>query len=238
MWFFNKKEKIEDSGILAGGIDYHTHILPGVDDGVKEFETSLEILAKHEKAGYREIWLTPHTMEDYPNTAHDLRERFATLCEAYKGGLTLHLATEYMLDNYFEQLLESKELLPIGKEGNHLLVETSYYTPPIHLYNTLQRIKAKGYHPLFAHAERYLYLEKENYKTLQEMGVKMQLNIPSLAGVYGPEIQKKAFWLLKNEMYSVTGSDTHCPRAIEVIKGLTLDKSSRNKLNKILQARL
>lgn len=238
MWFFSKKEKIEDSGILAGSTDYHTHILPGVDDGVKELQASLEILAKHEKAGYREVWLTPHTMEDYPNTARGLQERFATLREAYKGGLTLHLASEYMLDNYFEQLLENKELLPIGEEGNHLLVETSYYTPPMHLYKTLQRIKAKGYHPLFAHAERYLYLEKDNYKTLQEMGVKMQLNIPSLAGVYGPEIQKKAFWLLKNEMYSVTGSDTHCPRAIEVIKGLALDKSTRNKLKKILQAKL
>lgn len=238
MWFFNKKKTVEEWGLLTGATDYHTHILPSVDDGVKTEQTALEILEKYENAGYKELWLTPHTMEDYPNRADRLKERFDEFLKAYNGGLTLHLASEYMLDNQFMQLLESNNLLPIGKEGNHLLVETSYYTPPIYLYDTLLRIKAKGYHPLLAHAERYLYMEKSNYQTLRDMNVRMQLNIPSLAGVYGPEVQKKAFWLLNDNMYSVAGSDAHCPRAIEVVKNLSIDKSTYNKIKNIIHAKL
>lgn len=238
MWFFNKKKTIEDWGLLTGAIDYHTHILPGVDDGVKTVQTSLEILAKYEEAGYKELWLTPHTMEDYPNRADRLKERFDEFLKAYTGKLTLHLSSEYMLDNQFMQLLESNDLLPIGEKGNHLLVETSYYTPPIYLYDTLQRIKAKGYHPLLAHAERYLYMEKVNYQALQDMNVKMQLNIPSLAGVYGQAIREKAQWLLNNEMYSVAGSDAHCPKAIDVVKDLQLGTKEYKKLRQLMTAKI
>lgn len=234
MWFFGRKKNLKESGLLVGSIDHHSHILPGVDDGVKTLPDALEILAKHEEAGVKVLWLTPHIMEDYPNTPETLRQHFARLREAYKGSITLHLAAEYMLDNFFEEILEKGNLLPIGQEGNHLLVETSYYTPPMRLYGTLERIKSKGYFPLLAHAERYLYLEKEDYLKLREKGVKFQLNIPSLAGVYGSEVQKKATWLLDNEMYAVTGSDTHCSRAIKTLEQTTLSSKLCKNLEKII----
>ena len=238
MWFFDRKKTIGEAGLLAGGIDHHTHILPGVDDGIKTTEEALKILDQYAAAGIKELWLTPHIMEDHPNTPEELKERFAELTATYKGPITLHLAAEYMLDNHFEPLLESRNLLPIGREGNHLLVETSYYTPPMRLHETLRRIKAKGYFPLLAHAERYLYMEKENYKALREMGIKLQLNLPSLAGVYGPQIEKKAIWLLKNEMYAVAGSDTHSNRATEVIENIPLNNSLREKLKNIITTKI
>lgn len=238
MWSFGRKKTIGETALLTGGTDFHSHILPGVDDGVEDHDTALRILDRYAATGIQELWLTPHIMEDYPNTPKVLKERFAQLQEAYKGPITLHLAAEYMLDNFFEETLENNNLLPIGKEGNHLLVETSYYTPPMRLYDVLERIKRKGYHPLFAHAERYLYLEKTHYEELREMGIKLQLNLPSLAGVYGNEIQKKALWLLDKEMYAVTGSDTHCDHATTVIENIALKGTLRDKLQRIIKRKL
>ena len=79
--------------LLNNFTDYHSHILPGVDDGVKKMERSLEVLAQYEQLGIAEVWCTPHTMEDIPNTTEGLKSRFAELCEAYKGPIKLHLAS-------------------------------------------------------------------------------------------------------------------------------------------------
>jgi tyrosine-protein phosphatase YwqE len=232
--FLQKKTSFQSGGLLADSRDFHTHILYGVDDGVKTIEEALHILKRYESIGIKELWLTPHIMEDYPNTAAGLGERFAQLCDCYKGPITLRLAAEYMLDNHFGNILgRNEELLPIGNKGNHLLVETSYYTAPMMLHNIFEQIKSRGYHPLFAHAERYLYMEKKHYAALYESGVKFQLNIPSLAGVYGPVTRDKATWLLKNNMYSAIGCDTHGERAIDVVEDLTLNSSLIEKLGNI-----
>lgn len=62
---------------LPGGIDWHSHILPGVDDGFQEVKKSLEMLCLYEGAGMRDVWLTPHIMEDVPNETTHLRQVFA-----------------------------------------------------------------------------------------------------------------------------------------------------------------
>ena len=105
MWPFSKKRTIAQSGILAGCTDHHSHILPGVDDGVESMDEALRILATYEAAGVKELWLTPHIMEDIPNTPEKLRARFAELTARYKGSITLHLAAEYMIDNHLRSLL-------------------------------------------------------------------------------------------------------------------------------------
>lgn len=76
-----------------------------------------------------------------------LRTRYAELTSVYKGPIILRLASENMLDSLFEQHLQKGDLLPLGKEGKHLLVETSYFNPPYSLHNILLRIKSKGYAP-------------------------------------------------------------------------------------------
>ena len=95
-------------------------------------------------------------MEDMPNTTTHLWKRYAELQAAYSGRIKLHLASENMLDNLFEERLEKNDLLPLGESGDHLLVETSYFSPPMGLNNILLRIKAKGYYPILAHPERYV----------------------------------------------------------------------------------
>ena len=209
MWPFSRKVSLAQSGILQGFTDCHSHLLPGVDDGVQTLAESLDILALMERQGIRKLWLTPHIMEDYPNQSADLRVKFAKLKAAYQGPIQLELAAEHMLDHLFEERLAADDVLPL-EEGKHfLLVETSYFNPPMDLEHMLQRIQAKGYYPLLAHPERYVYMDKNRYRKLREMGIDFQLNLPSLMGGYGKEVQQKARWLLKQGWYTLCGSDTH-----------------------------
>lgn len=106
MWPFSKSQSIAESGILCEMTDCHSHILPGVDDGVKTMDESLQVLAEIKRQGVRKVWLTPHIMEDIPNTTAGLKERFQELKEkfrkpedAYCGTVELNLAAEYMMDN-------------------------------------------------------------------------------------------------------------------------------------------
>ena len=209
MWLFNKKYSLVDIGILQGFTDWHCHLLPGVDDGVRTMEEALQILDSYEHHGVQEVWLTPHIMEDIPNTTAHLRKCFADLQNAYKGHIALHLASENMLDSLFSQRLQQGDLLPLGNEGRHLLVETSYFNPPYNFHNFFRQIQSKGLIPVLAHPERYVYMEKREYEKLRSMNVAFQLNLTSFTGIYGEISKRKAQWLLENGFYSFYGTDTH-----------------------------
>lgn len=209
MWPFKKRISLKASGIFEGMTDWHSHLLPGVDDGVQTMAEALDILRLYEALGIAEVWLTPHIMEDIPNTTTGLRARFAALQAAYTGSVRLHLAAEYMLDPLFEERLEAGDLLPIGESGDHLLVETSYFNPPMGLMQLLQRIRACGYHPVLAHPERYMYMNEEKYIDLLHVGTKFQLNLLSLTGLYGKQVQAKAEKLKKRGCYEYVGTDIH-----------------------------
>lgn len=209
-----RKRQIAD--VWVGATDCHSHILPGVDDGVSDLETSLNILAAYEKLQIREVWCTPHVMEDIPNTTEGLKARFAELQAAYKGPVKLNLAAEYMMDGLFQERLEKDDLLTHGHEGNALLVETSYYTPPMDLNGILESIKRKGYYPILAHPERYLYMKMTDYEPLKKMGLRFQLNVASLTGGYGEDAVKKAQKLLKEGAYNYIGSDIHRYRQVQI----------------------
>lgn len=234
MWLFEKHYSLKDSGLFRGFTDWHCHILPGVDDGVQVMDESLAILCLYEQLGVKTVWFTPHIMEDVPNTPVGLRERFQSLCRNYTGSIALHLAAEHMLDNLFEERLAADELLPIGDGGNHLLVETSCYNPPMNLYSLLEEILAKGYFPVLAHPERYAYMSESDYRNLKEMRIRFQLNLPSLAGMYGEGVRKKALWLLRNDMYDLYGTDIHNLRVFtSILTRKSLDSKICKKLREI-----
>lgn len=208
-WPFQRKQTLAESGILRGMTDYHSHLLPGVDDGVQTVEESLEILQLYEQLGIREVWFTPHIMEDIPNTTSGLRNRFEQFQKRYTGNIRLHLAAEYMLDNLFKERLAHRDLLPIGEEGNHLLVETSYFNPPMDLYGMMEKIKSAGFIPVLAHPERYTYMGEKDYHRLKDAGVMFQSNLPSLVGMYGNLVKKKIEGLCSKNMINLYGTDTH-----------------------------
>lgn len=183
-------------------------------------EESVEILHKYEDAGLKEVWFTPHIMEDIPNTTQELKKVFSEVVEAYDGNLRLHLAAEYMLDSVLDERLNSADLLLIGSAADEkfLLVETSCFHKPLGMDDTLEKIKSLGITPVLAHPERYVYMNRDDYKALKASGVLFQLNLLSASGHYGREAANKASWLLKNGMADKLGTDIHSRRMLNAIK--------------------
>ena len=238
MFFFNKKYTLLESDFFDGWEDRHSHILPGVDDGIHSMEDSLAVLNYYEQIGVDDVWLTPHIMEDCPNEPYELKERFEELCESYakaegNNKVKLHLAAENMIDSLFVKRLEAGNLLTYGDKGDELLVETSYAQAPYRFKLILQDIRKAGLTPVLAHPERYRYMEYDDYFTLHEQGVKFQLNITSLSGAYGPEAKERAEYLLEEGLYTYQGSDLH---SLPAFKRAITEKSVRKRISRILNS--
>ncbi|MCQ2136865.1 MAG: capsular biosynthesis protein, partial [Bacteroidales bacterium] len=220
----------------------HSHILFGVDDGVASLEESLNCLSFYEQQGLSDLWLTPHVMEEIPNQTEALRARFEELVQAYEAvpgerKIKLHLAAEYMLDTVFEQRLSQNDLLSM--DGRFLLVETSTWEPPINLWGILERIKSAGYRPIFAHTERYRYLQPSDYDRLHNMGVFMQLNIGSIFGGYGEGSMRRAQIILDKGYYCCSGSDCHkYEKLVNQCSVKALDKKLQAKIKELITNKL
>lgn len=215
MWPFSSKYNLLQSGIFNGWTDRHSHILPGVDDGIQSVKDSLAILTMYEQMGVKKVWLTPHIMEDCPNTPEKLKVRFEELESAYQGKIELSLSAENMMDGLFVKRLEQGILMPYGDNQNELLIETSYVQPPMGMEGILRDMRKAGYIPVLAHPERYLYMDAEKYENIKEMGVKFQLNVTSLIGAYGKQVKERAEYLLNEGYYNYSGSDAHSYHAIQ-----------------------
>lgn len=234
MGLFNRKYSITEKRLLEGATDHHSHILFGVDDGVSKPEDSLAILELLEGEGLRSLWLTPHTMEDVPNTTEGLRMRFDELKAMYKGPIELHLASEYMMDELFEKHLADKDFLFHREEGS-VLMETSTWSGPYNFWDIIDRTMRAGFRPVLAHPERYEYMGEKEYSRLHGMGVRLQLNYPSLLGYYGEHVRDKAAMILKKGWYDMAGSDCHRLRSIRHQMGeKALKKDMLEPLGKVL----
>lgn len=207
MGLFETKISLVESGVMHGASDCHSHILFGVDDGIGTLEESLRAIAAEEAMGVSEIWCTPHVMEDIPNETDDLMFRFEHLRAAYTGKVRLRLAAEYMIDTLMASRLAADDLLTM--DDDVLLVETSVWLPPMDLSDRFRDIQKKGYTPMLAHPERYSYMGRGDYQKYFNMGVRFQLNLPSVAGCYGRTACQKASWMLEQQMYSSVGTDCH-----------------------------
>ena len=235
MWFSSRKIRVRDSGIFEHFCDYHCHLLPEVDDGVAHEAETMRTLALWEQLSVQQVWLTPHIMEDIPNKTSELRCKFEALAARYCGSVQLHLAAEHMLDGLFLRRIEEGDLLPIGSQGSMLLVETSYYTAPMNMEKILEQIKQKGYTPLLAHPERYQYMEQSDYCLWKDRGVLLQLNVPSLVGADGPEVQAKARKLLNLGLYDCCGTDTHSIEQLSYFLESPISTKVVKKLKRLIE---
>ncbi len=227
MGLFSRKAAL--SLLFKDYVDCHCHILPGVDDGVQSFGESLSILKRYFELGVKKVWLTPHVMEDCPNTPQELTERFELLRQRISfPAPELCLAAENMLDPLFVERLQQGEVLT--HTAGHILVETSYFSPPFDMKGILFSIKAKGLTPILAHPERYIYMSNEDYDSLKDQGIRFQLNISSLAGFYGNAARKKAERLLALGYYDCTGTDLHAQAMLDKYLKAEIDEKVLEKV--------
>ncbi len=207
----------------ALGVDMHSHVLPGLDDGADTLHDSLEMVKALQALGYRKLIMTPHIMSDfYKNTPADIRERLQLLDNAVKeAGITMELgcAAEYYLDEGFlEKLTAGEELLTFG--DNYLLFETSFINEPLNLREAIFQMCAKGYKPVLAHPERYSYFYGKfaDLLALRELGVLFQPNINSLTGYYTPGAKDITQKLIEEGVVDFLGTDAHSLRHTDALK--------------------
>lgn len=202
-------------GIFEGTVDVHSHLLPGVDDGFKIADDSLEALRAWTEAGVKGVICTPHFMEGYAaNHRPGIEQQFAafkTLCAPLLEGKVekrLLLAAEYMVDDGFESHANDG-YLTLGSDTGLVLTETSYADiHPSHA-QLLYDMSLAGYQPVIAHPERYQYASDRRYEMWRRKGYKFQLNLLSLSGAYGETAKEKAEYMLEEGMYDYVGSDVH-----------------------------
>ncbi|HMO39137.1 MAG TPA: hypothetical protein PKC76_05950 [Saprospiraceae bacterium] len=227
--FFKKKDPsiLDFSGF---GVDIHSHLIPGIDDGADTVETSVHLIRQLQALGYRHLITTPHIMSDlYPNTREDILGGLAILQQAIQNAgldITIDAAAEYYMDEHFEAIVRDNNMLTLP--GNRVLVEMSFVTAPPNLYHNIFRLQTKGYKPVLAHPERYLFLKKDfsQYQRLKEYGCEFQLNLLSLTGYYGAPVRELALKLLKAKLIDFVGTDLHHERHIERLQQLLQDKSA------------
>ena len=208
MWWF-RPAALSVSRMFPDGVDWHCHLLPGVDDGAPDAAQSLDMLRELRRAGLRAVCCTPHIMQRYPNRPGDLQRRFAELqrCVGAEGPELL-LAAEYMIDEGFESRLHSEPLL-LRPDGA-LLVELPQFMLPEGWMDSLLLVRELGYTPLLAHPERYYrLLSVDVLREIAGQGVQFQGNIGSLLGYYGESVRVLAERLRAESLYSCWGSDAH-----------------------------
>ena len=207
---------------LFTSVDLHSHLIPGIDDGAKDMETSLLLIRELKSLGYKKLITTPHVSDMFPNSSSTILDGFNILKEELLKediDIELEIGAEYYADENFERLLEKNDILSFGKE-KYLLFELSYFTPPHDIDNLIYDMKLKGYTPILAHPERYLYWHSDfnKYKELKEMGTLFQINLNSTTGYYNKGIQRISEQLIKNSLVDFIGSDTHHMRHLKSLK--------------------
>lgn len=213
--FFRKSKNTSGPFDFASiGVDMHSHILPGIDDGARDIEHSISLVRGLTQLGFRKLVATPHVMWDmYRNTPAIIQEKLDEVRKAVVAEgieVELHAAAEYFLDEHVEdQLRLKKPLLTVS--GNKVLAEFSMAFPSLNIKDLLFEMQMQGYQPIVAHPERYVYLQRDKafYDELRDTGCLFQLNLLSLTGYYGKTVNELAQYLLKQGYYDLVGTDLH-----------------------------
>jgi tyrosine-protein phosphatase YwqE len=234
--------QVPSQALAALGVDMHSHLLPGLDDGAETVEHSLGLLRALRELGYRKLIMTPHIMGDfYKNTPEGVRAALQLLREAAVtaglGDVELDCAAEYYLDEFLgRKLADGTEMLTFGGDKRYLLFETSYMNEPLNLFEIIFEMKSQGYRPVLAHPERYTYLYgrfSDIEKMRRDYDVLLQVNLNSLAGYYSPAAKKVAEQLIDAGMVDFVGTDAHHLRHTDTLLRRTLPQPHLEKVLKL-----
>ena len=204
-------------------IDFHSHILPGLDDGATDLENAVELAAAMKEWGFERITCTPHITNKFRNTPETIRPAFEMLQNALNErgvNVELRMSAEYRLvPETWPEVLEKNWLMPI--EERFILMELPIFDPDdikdIKPIEEFKKIKAMGLTPLLPHPERYFYLSHDELLRYVDAGVMIQSNYGSLAGVYGADVKQRVQRLIDEGLVSFLATDMHNMHYINTI---------------------
>ena len=222
--FFQKHQK----PLFEGLCDIHNHLLPGIDDGSKDINTSAEMLNAFEALGFKSTIPTPHIYKElYPNTPETIKNAFDLLKQQkeLENSITINsYAAEYMVDEIFMKNLEQSSPLLLLND-TYILLEINFFGKTTMLKSACFSLCQKNITPILAHPERYHLIKNiSEYQNLKNQGFYFQLNALSLLGQYGPEVKQKAEKLLKAGLYDFVATDAHSVYDLKKLKNLSLSK--------------
>ena len=234
---FSKKQ-ITPADLSILKTDMHSHLIPGIDDGSKSLDETIAILHKFKELGYKKVITTPHIMSDfYRNTPEiilsGLRDVKAEL-ERISLNIEIEAAAEYYFDETLFELLEENKFLTFA--GKHVLIEFSFSAAPQEHEKLFYEMRIKGYKPVIAHFERYLFYHGSIEQALlwREKGLLIQMNINSLFGHYGPAVKKQAEMLIDFGQIDLIATDCHRLEHLTILE----QNLSSNYLKKALALNL
>lgn len=204
-------------------IDYHCHILPGIDDGATTLENAVMLAEAQKGWGFDRVYCTSHITSAHPNTPDTIRPAFEALQEAlYKEGcdLDIRMSAEYrIVPETWPEVLEKNWIWPI--EDKYLLMEMPISKPQemgdIKPMEEFQKVIAMGLTPLLPHPERYAYLSEDELCRYIDAGVVIQSNYGSLAGLYGEEVRQRVLKLKEKGYITLYGTDLHNAKYVKIL---------------------
>lgn len=213
--------------------DIHCHIIPGVDDGSPDSATSSELVERMRAWGIEKIIATPHvtesTFENTPDILDPALDELLTELNKRNIRIPITLSSENRIDDYFREQLATGQITPFP--NNYILVENSFIQEPWQLDQFLFDLKVKGYKPILAHPERFVYYYDEHpqrYDELHHAGTLFQINVLSLAGAYSKKEKRAAERLIEKGYVDFLGTDLHNHRHADAIDAYLRTKDARN----------
>lgn len=204
-------------------IDYHSHILPALDDGATCIEDSIMLAKALKDWGFDRVTCTPHITNLHRNTPDTIRPAFELLQEELKSNgvdLEIRMSAEYRLvPQTWPEVLEKNWLMPI--EDKYILTELPISKPEqmkdIKPIEEFKRIISMGLTPILPHPERYFYLSHRELMSYVDAGVKIQCNYGSLAGLYGDTVEQNVRNIISEGIVSFYGTDLHNEHYVKVL---------------------
>lgn len=196
-------------------VDMHSHILPGLDDGSKNMEMSMNMMRIAWKEGIRTIIATPHNMpgkgKGELSRTLERMEQLETAARAEGIEITLKAGSELYYREEIPDMLECGRAVPMN--GSRIvLVEFEPVNDSRYIMNALKNIINVGYTPILAHAERYPALldrKMEQIGDISDLGCYIQVNASTITGKLGWKMKMYMEKLLKEELVDFIGTDAH-----------------------------
>lgn len=210
-------------------IDFHSHILPGIDDGSRNLEQSIQIINEAKNAGFTKIISTSHYMENYYECNEEKRKKLLEQVQKNTYGIELYLGNEIYITNNIVQLLKNGQASSINNSKYVLFEFPLTQTKPMNDKEVIYRLVENGYIPIIAHPERYPFIQAnlEYLFELSDMGALFQANYGSIIGMYGIKAKRTLKKLLKENLISFFGSDVHRTNQVYIKMPQILKKLKR-----------